>query len=156
MNRFAALVVILLPLAGGCQKSDKQLAQGEWVIASIESSDERQDVDTERVKELVLAVQGNRMRVTHATEKFQVSGLFTLDPTKTPKELNVPEVFLMHDGKEETLRAPGRGIYKFEGDELVIALTLGDLKDPARPTEFKPSASADGRQKVLVFHLKRK
>jgi uncharacterized protein (TIGR03067 family) len=158
MPRFTVLVfaLVVAALAGGCQKSDRQLAQGEWIIASVEAPGDRPDIDSDRLKDLLVVVKGDRITISHAKEKDRLSAIFTLDASKTPKELDVPEVFVSHDEREDVLPAPGRGIYKFEGDELVIALTIGLGKDLPRPTEFKPSASAEKLQTVLVFHLKRK
>ena len=158
MNRFAVLTLVplLTALAAGCRKSDRQLAQGEWSIVSVEFPDAGQPRNMEGAQELVIAIKGDRITIGHPKEKGRIAALFTLDPTKTPKEVDAPEVFVSQEGDERALPTPGRGIYKFEGDELVIALTVGEGKDLPRPTEFKPSFQAATRQTVLVVHLKRK
>jgi uncharacterized protein (TIGR03067 family) len=158
MTRFAvpALALTLTALVGGCQKSDRQLAQGEWAIAFVESPDGAPGPG-EVLKDLAVVVKGDRISITHTTSKERVSALFTLDPTKDPKELDAPEVFVSREGADEvTAPVAGHGIYKFEGDELVIAMSVGVGKDQPRPTEFKPSVSLDKNRTVLVFHLKRK
>ncbi len=52
---------------------------------------------------------------------------------------------------------PPRAIYKFEGDEIVIALPSGP--SAGRPTEFKPVMMPKPTTRetpVLVLHLKKK
>jgi uncharacterized protein (TIGR03067 family) len=83
-----------------------------------------------------------------------VAALFTMDSTKSPKEVDAPEIFISHEREEQSLPGPWRGIYKFEGDELVLAFATGHGNLP-RPTEFK-AAGGDANQRVFVLHLKRK
>jgi uncharacterized protein (TIGR03067 family) len=160
MPRFTvlALVLGLTALAVGCKKNpaDKALAQGEWTIASVEYPDEAEGRKREGLQELLVVIKGDRITISHPKEKGSVSALFTLDPMKAPKEVDAPEIFVAQETDEHAIPEPGRGIYKFEGDELVIALTTGSGNDLPRPTEFKPSLNAAKRQSVLVFHLKRK
>jgi uncharacterized protein (TIGR03067 family) len=162
MVRFTAIVTVLAltAFAGGCQKSDRQLMQGEWTIASVEFPPDmgprEQDREQEELKDLIVVVKRDRITVTHASAKTQVSALFALDASKEPKELDAPEIFVSQNGREEPLPVPGIGIYKFEGDELVIALAIGDGKKLTRPTEFKPSGGTAKQQGVFVIHLKRK
>lgn len=159
MTRFAAfaLVVAVSALAGCNRKPDDQaLVQGEWVIASVETPDEDGRKAPAELKDILIVVKGNRITATHAKEKGGVAALFALDPTKNPKEVDAPEVFVTEGHEERAMPMPGRGIYKFEGDELVIALavSMGKDKDLPRPTEFK--AKAGGRSGVIVVHLKKK
>ena len=160
-RRLAPALLAALALAVGCNRTpdDRKLVQGEWAVTGVEfpgtlGLGTRVD---EESKNLVVVVKGDRVTVAHTGEKGRVAALFTLDPTKNPKELDAPEVFVSHDKEnEQPLPGPARGIYKFEGDELVIALALGQGKDLPRPTEFKASVNGETGQMVVVVHLKRK
>jgi uncharacterized protein (TIGR03067 family) len=162
--RFVAFaVVVALAGAGGCAKKppdDTALAQGEWTIADIEppegvTPDERREV--QMLKEVTVAVRGDRVTVTHAKEPGTLSATFTLDRTKEPHEIDLTDLTVAGDElKEQKVKGTTRGIYKLEGDALVLALPLGDGEDLPRPAEFKPLADKANHRGVLVFHLKRK
>jgi uncharacterized protein (TIGR03067 family) len=158
--RSVCAVGALTACASGCKKppDDKTLAQGEWTVVAVDfpesaPADERQE---DALKDVAVVVQGDRVTITHPKEKESIAASFTLDPMKTPKELDITDVTVSGGGEEEQKSAHTRGIYKFEGDELVLALTLGNGKDFPRPTEFSPSADKANRRGVFVFHLKKK
>jgi uncharacterized protein (TIGR03067 family) len=161
--RFVALAVLAaLTVCAGCAKKppdDKALAQGEWAVASIELPDELKN-DEEgagQMKDVSIVVRGDRVTITHPKDDTGVSVTITLDPAKTPKEFDAGAAALTSkDGKEQPEPGAVRGIYKFEGDELVIAVTRGRGHDLPRPTKFVPSVDKEKSHAVLVFHLKRK
>lgn len=74
------------------------------------------------------------------------------DATKTPKEIDATECAT--DGRPIPGRAVRRGLYKENGDTLVVALTFGDVPENFRPKEFAP-ASLPKAAGVAVFHLKK-
>jgi uncharacterized protein (TIGR03067 family) len=158
MHRFAALVAAAAVAAlAGCRgrSEDLSLAQGEWVIASAETPFDGEQRAATALADWAVAVKGTRATVKHVIEKDGFAALVRLDPTKTPNEFDAPEVFVTKDRDERVLPAPVRGIYKFEGDELVIALALAENADAPRPVAFQPSRSGE-KPAVVVFHLKRK
>ncbi len=163
MIRSAALVTLaaVVALAVGCSKKadDKAKLQGEWTITEVELPDmpANEKRGLEQFKELNVNVSGDRVTIRHPNERGRVAVYFTISATKTPKEIDSTEATVSLDDKEDRdEHLEVRGIYKFEGDELVLALPLGKGKDLPRPTEFKPSANAEKGHAVLVFHLKKK
>lgn len=161
-----AALVALAALAGGCSKKadDKAKLQGEWTVASIELPDmpANEQRGLEQFKELTVSVANDRITIRHPSVQSTLTVYFTLSAAKTPKEIDTTSGELTHeDGgrRERDIEAklePIRGIYKFEGDELVLAVPLGRGDDLPRPTEFKPSADVQKGQAVLVFHLKKR
>lgn len=164
MGRFAACSVLVALLAfTGCKKSpdDKALAQGEWEIVAVDvppESGKKQERETETFKDVLVVVQGDHVTVSHAKEKGGVTATFSLDQTKTPQEIDITNIAATRDAQSDAADVPGttRGIYKLTGDELVLALPLGEGKDLPRPTEFKPLADKVNQRGVLVFHLKKR
>jgi uncharacterized protein (TIGR03067 family) len=157
------VLLAALTVCAGCAKKapdDKTLAQGEWTVASIEVPDAIKNDGQERadpMKDVSIVVRGDRVTLTHPTDDTGVSATITLDPTKAPREFDAGDAALTSkDGKEKSVPGTVRGIYKFEGDELVIAVTIGRGSDLPRPTEFVPSADKEKSHEVFVFHLKRK
>src|SRR5262249_27015798 len=116
-------------------KKDLDLFQGTWDIVGLETGGKAESEKN---------YKGNTFRfdkdkATLREGAFpQVEFTFTLDPTKTPKAIdlagknNVPVI---------------RGIYKLDGDNLTLSLGIG----AARPTEFATKAGGDNE----VFLLRR-
>ena len=150
----AGLAVGLAPGAEGPKENqaakDLQQFQGTWTLESVEVNGMKIDAETLKKAghEITLIVKEDK--VTLKLKRDDVEGTLKLDPTKRPKAYDTKGT----DPEGQTHEAVG--IYKFEGDELVIALTVGEGKDLPRPTEFKPSTIAGKRQMVVVVHLKRK
>ena len=165
MTRFATFAVLVSLLAlGGCKKAppdDKTLAQGEWEIAAIDvpdGTDKNEQREAEKLKEVTIVVNGDRVTVSHAKEKGGLTANFTLDQAKSPREIDITNAAVTGEdpGDAKEIQGTTRGIYSITGDELVLALSLGEEKNLPRPTEFKPLADKVNHRGVLVFHLKKR
>lgn len=163
MVRFGTLaaLVAIVALAVGCSKKadDKAKLQGEWAIVSIELPDvpANEKRGLEQLTALNVSVSGDRVTVSHPGERGRVTAYFTISATKAPKEIDTTGATVSLDGNEDRdEHLEMHGIYKFEGDELVLALPIGKGRDLPRPTEFKPSQDAAAGHGVLVFHLRKK
>lgn len=160
MTRFTAFVLLalLLAIASGCKKKpdDNALAQGEWVVQGIDAGDDGDGPRPDELRDVSIAIQGNRATISHAKEKGSFSANFVLDQTKSPREIDLTDVTLTDVGQDQKMPGTTRGIYKFNGDELIVSLSLGLGKDLPRPTEFKPSTDRKGGSGILVLTLKRK
>ena len=170
---FILLATLTAFAAGGCKKKadnagsgdgantldDKARLQGAWTITAIDFPDDLKGGERksfEVLKELAITVADDRITVTHSKEKGSVTATFTLNAANTPKEVDASR-FQIDDKQNPDEGLPAsRGIYKFEGDELIIAAPFGRGKDLPRPMEFTPSANVEKRQAVLVLHLKKK
>lgn len=75
------------------------------------------------IPDLFEFADGNRFRMYLPKEKPGAFTAYRIDPTKTPKELDLKET----EGWD-------RAIYKFDGDFLIII--WGALRDKERPKEF--------------------
>jgi uncharacterized protein (TIGR03067 family) len=159
VTRSAALVLLaaLTALGGGCKKKpdDNTLAQGEWRVLGVDTGDEADGPRRDELESVSVVVQGDRVTINHAKEKGGLSATFVLDPTKSPREIDVTDVTITGADREQKMPGTTRGIYKFNDEELVVALPIGMGKDLPRPTAFKPLP--DKREGgVLVLYLKRK
>jgi uncharacterized protein (TIGR03067 family) len=162
------VLAVLAALAAlvGCSKKadDKARLQGEWTIAAIETPEmpngEQRAMD--QFKELSVTIEGDRATIRHPTVQARLTVFFTLSAAKTPKEVDTTNGELTHENEGRRERDadaqldPARGIYKFEGDELVLALPVGRGRDLPRPTEFKPALVTEPAHAVIVFRLKKK
>jgi uncharacterized protein (TIGR03067 family) len=140
---FAVAVLILvqgLPAQQSPQpsvKSDGELIQGSWSIVGLEAGGKAEPEKTYR---------GNTFTFSKDKALLQERGhppiefTYALDPTKTPKTIDLATA----KGSSNL-----RGIYKLDGDDLVLCLSLGG----ARPTEFttRPGPGGD----TETFTLKR-
>lgn len=137
------------PSSGGTEADDlKTLGASKWGIAKIDSGDDKGPpagfFDT-----LAIEVKGSlAIAKDDGQEKH---GTLKLDPAKSPREIDITQAD--KDGKPagdgpdrpaETVK----GIYKFEGDTIVIA--VASPKVP-RPTEFKAVAPEKGNSDSGVF-----
>ena len=116
--------------AGGGEDGEK--LQGSWMVSSGEKAGRK--APPEGFKAVRLTFTGSKF--TWEAGKEVTEGTFSLDATRTPKEI--------------TLRTGDKklsGIYRLEGDELKICAGRGD----DRPTDFATEAGA----KVLLIVLER-
>jgi uncharacterized protein (TIGR03067 family) len=111
-------------------KDDKERLQGRWVAESVEVDQGKQLPDEMRAQ-LTLTFTGNTMRATMPQAE---EATFHLDETAKPKQIDI----IGADRK-------GRfGIYRFDGNRLVLCMGEDDKKD--RPTEF---TSKGGTKRML-------
>jgi uncharacterized protein (TIGR03067 family) len=107
------------------KKDDKQDLQGEWKISSMELSGRKLDDNT--IKQMNnIVVKGSEW--TGPSPKGAQMFKFTLDATKTPKQLDLT---MVANGNTATWK----GIYKLDGDTLTFCRTQGPMGN--RPKAFK-------------------
>jgi uncharacterized protein (TIGR03067 family) len=125
------LVVLLAGSSawGGDAKKDRDKLQGTWVVKSM--TEGGKDVPPP-AKDLKLTFAGDRWTQKGGGDSQE--GTYKLDPTKTPKHI---DMVVQQDGKDALL---GLGIYALEGDTLRVGMPKG-LFSP-RPTSFDDKNAA--------------
>jgi uncharacterized protein (TIGR03067 family) len=118
-------------------KDDRERLQGHWVAESI---DDGRQLPRELCAQFRLTFTGGKGRLTMPEAAGASSGVFHLDETATPRKIDVIS---------EEDRKGRFGIYRFDGDRLVLCIGEDDEKD--RPTEF----SSRGGSRRMVVVLKR-
>jgi uncharacterized protein (TIGR03067 family) len=142
---FLAIAVILLGGADEAQqgdaKNDSKLLQGNWTMSSLAINGE--ELPGDQISSGKLVVEDNRYKVSFGD--MMISSTFTLDPGKTPKQID----FTYADGpqKGQTLK----GIYEITEDTFRMCRALEP--EGERPTKFDSPADS-GR--VLVLWKKTK
>ena len=122
---FLILVLGADPLGKDALKELKKL-EGEWVVKSIETSEGKQDVGDELI---TLTFTGSKLTFFPGNQDSEV---IALDAAANPKTLDVK---VTRKGREDQF---GEGIYRIDGDTLVIVTYQGKAK--MRPTSFdKPT-----------------
>jgi len=128
---------------------DKDNLQGKWKVSKLELPPdlaEAQAFADAIAKEIDFVVKDDVITATVPKEKEPGKATFKLDPTKTPKQIDITDA----TGKsKETIQA----IYKFDGDTLLVAMPTD--KSVPRPTEFKASGKKTDKGQVVVLHLKK-
>ncbi len=134
LHHFSFLAVSLLL---GADASRQELAQkelerfqGDWV--SVSYTVDGKPATPEQLKTIKLTVKG-------ATSTFQREGqmgrgIYNLEPTRTPKEIDVH----IYEGPEKG--KVHRGIYEFDGQKLLVCLTTPGSKDRPRELVSKPGS----------------
>ena len=69
----------------------------------------------------------------------EVVSMFTLDPSKTPKQIDFVGVSSTISG-DKTKGEKSFGVYKLDGDTLVLTICWGERDRKNRPTDLKPNA----------------
>jgi len=167
---------------GGATTDEKVALQGKWSAVRLEvafAPDSTQEL-VKRLKhdqdELVangeLFIKDNLIAATVLKENSPSYVVFAIDASKSPKEVDLvaadekgtpqPEYTnpTRSTAKRDFKEVPPtkvHGIYKLDGDTLMVAVALG--KDAQRPKEFKPVAPKrwnDESGGVVVLHLKKK
>jgi uncharacterized protein (TIGR03067 family) len=138
----AFLTTSLVVLAQEPRVTDEmKKLQGTWVrVYVVVDGKKTEDGEKEPSKEVVLSIKGD----SHDGDKF------TLDPTKSPRHINVASV----DDKGKATTLPG--IYELTDGELKLCFPYpfeGKL-DGTRPTGFDVKAGSNNV--VEVYKLKKK
>ena len=140
MRRFA-FAAILFALActttaqqpDAKKKTDLEHIQGEWRIVGLESGG-KTDKGSYKGNTFTFRRDKKGGNAASLQERFYepVDFNFSLDPAKTPKEINLTTT----KGVAKAL-----GIYKLDGDDLTICMSLGG----SRPGEFATRLEATRR-----------
>jgi uncharacterized protein (TIGR03067 family) len=114
-------------------KTDQELIEGIWLIIGLETNGKTEPEQNHKGNTLTFTKDKATLKEGKHTPIEFVS---SIDPAKSPKTIDLT-------AKTVAIR----GIYKFEGEELVLCLSIG----ANRPTEFatKPGSETE------IFTLKR-
>jgi uncharacterized protein (TIGR03067 family) len=115
-------------------KNDKERLQGHWVAVSL---DDGEQLPPEQCALFTLTFIGGKLHAFLKSPINETGRIFHLDETTNPKQIDI----INEDRRGDF------GIYRFEGDRLVLCIGNDDAKD--RPTEFSPKGGK-GRM-VAVF-----
>jgi RNA polymerase sigma factor (sigma-70 family) len=116
----------------GTAQTDLQRLQGTWTVQSVEASGSQ--ASRERTKGAMVIFAGDQITTVEGGRSH--AGIFTLVPTKTPKQL-----YIRIKGKEQV-----GAIYRFEGETLTLCVSETS-QDP--PKGFTAEAGTATRLIVL-------
>lgn len=130
---FALLFAFTLPIAADDkkEKSDEEKLQGEWVMVGLEVREEA--VPAEKLAGTTLVIKKDKYTTIVKKKEYPVT--FKLDPKQDPKHI---DMFIPSDSGQPQL---SKGIYKIEGDKLIIC--RGQAAGGERPRNFVSSATND-------------
>src|SRR5262249_23119318 len=120
------------------KKTDKEKLQGTWVAVSAEHKGNKIDGQELKNKPTTMTFDGDKVTILPLKEE---PCPYTLDPGKTPKELDID----VGDGKKDVKL---QTIYEFEGDKLKWHW----VKDGTRPSDFDTTKS---NGVVIIFEKKK-
>lgn len=125
---------------------DQRKMQGSWAIAKIED-DSGHVMPKEELEKMRFVIRGNKLQAWKGILS-QPAAEFKLDPSKTPKTIDLVGFGQKRDDKGELRQNPDvvPGIYAIQGDTLRLCLPRSE-KVP-RPTEFK---MIEGKQTLIVL-----
>ena len=120
-------------------KTDAEVIQGAWVV--VKGEVHGKPIPQEMLKSLTLVLKGDKFDVRQEDKEGESKGESSckIDQAKKPKAIDFK-------GAE---RYPALGIYRFEGDTLVLCWA-----EPERPRPVDFATSNENRS--TLFHLKRK
>jgi uncharacterized protein (TIGR03067 family) len=105
-------------------RKDLKKLQGTWTMASLEING--QQVPAEKLQNTTLLIKGNKYIVKVKDKTYETR--FTLDPTRTPKQMDMTFSDGPNKGKLH------KGIYSVEGD--TFKLCRGQAAGLNRPRDF--------------------
>jgi uncharacterized protein (TIGR03067 family) len=123
---------------GSSAKQEQERFQGTWRLVKFDLAEGR-SLPGEVLAKSRFTFQGDRLTVTE-DGKLVDEATFTLDPTRTPKTIDVTA------GRGPNKGKVSQGIYAFEGDTLKLCSAAPGQK---RPTEFKTDRAS--RTALLVL-----
>jgi uncharacterized protein (TIGR03067 family) len=136
------LLGLVLPLGAEDPKelTDQERLQGEWVLVGLDVREKL--VPAEKLAGTTLLIRKDKY--TTVVKKKEYPTTFTLDPKQDPKHI---DMLIPDDSGAPQL---SKGIYKIEGDKLIIC--RGQAPGGDRPRNFVSSATND----VFVVTWERK
>lgn len=144
MRSFSLVILLglVVPLAAQDPKepTDQDQLQGEWALVGLDVREKL--VPAEKLAGTTLVIKKDRY--TTIVKKKEYPASFTLDPKQDPKHI---DMLIPDDSGTPQL---SKGIYKIEGDKLIIC--RGQAPGGERPRNFVSSATTD----VFVVTWERK
>ena len=158
-TRYLSVMAIVLllgaaPKENATTKGGEQL-QGRWVCVRLEA-------DGKRMTPVEVALMAPRIKIRGSEVEFDTGEkqLFTLEPSASPKEIDIR----VKEPAEKGVVPVQRGIYSLEGDTLKVCFGLcqamvsardGQITDftSERPTDFTAEA---GSTRVLAIFKRQK
>ncbi|OAI48226.1 hypothetical protein AYO44_07645 [Planctomycetaceae bacterium SCGC AG-212-F19] len=117
---------------------DKAALKGTWKVASVAYWKDDKKAE-EELRDAVIVFSDKTFTSKPGFGKIESN--YTIDPSKTPKEIELTSP------DESDKKTAMTMLYKIEGDTLIICVSLGE----SRPKEFKPSEET----KTIVITYKR-
>ncbi len=108
-------------------KKDLQALQGDWILQSIEENGMKVELGDDQ--QAILTFKDTQWSFPPTKQQGEV---IALDPTTNPKRIDMKST---PEGREASVR---EGIYKLDGDSLILCLGKGKN----RPTNFDPPKEA--------------
>jgi uncharacterized protein (TIGR03067 family) len=132
-------------VAGGATDDSKAL-DGQWKLIAAARDGSKENPKGE-LKNIIVTIAGNKLTINEAKATPQRRAL-VVDPSKSPKWIDM--IWDEVPGREN----PAIGIYKVEGDKLVVCFLEGAKEEAKkRPTEFAiPEGS--GFQLITLQRMK--
>ncbi len=148
-----SILVLALSLAGGGDapksKTDQEQLQGTWTMTSLHVGD-RDLVASDGYESLTF--EGDKMFITRNGQRFDKGTTFKLDPTKSPRTIDLEIDGAPKDEAEpkDDEKIVYQGIYEFDGPRLRIC-----FHQKKRPTKFE-SEKQMGEPFNVLYKLERK
>jgi uncharacterized protein (TIGR03067 family) len=120
--------LLLAAEPGDAAKAELDKLQGEWTLASSER--DGKETPAEEAQKLTRVIKGDQYTLLR-DGKVVVKGTLKVDPTKTPRMIDVL--------RAEEGAKPMLGIYELDGDTQKVCFTAPG-KD--RPAEFSATAGS--------------
>jgi len=127
-------------LSEAAQKELKKF-DGKWKMTKVVAG-EAEETPMLDGAEVVLEFKGRKMMIGDK----EIAEITALDPSTDPKLFDFKGLTDLGQLKKDTVY---ESIYKFDGDNLILALTLGETKK--RPAKFE----ADKESGTVLITLKR-
>jgi uncharacterized protein (TIGR03067 family) len=124
--------------------SDKDKLQGTWQMVSGEGEGMKEPAEFCKHFTYTFKGDGLRFRGDETTPGADLEFSYTLDPKKTPKEIDL-KLTKVPDNKG--VRSVSKGIYSLQGEELKLCYS-----DEERPTKFETKP----KDRTSLVVLKRK
>jgi uncharacterized protein (TIGR03067 family) len=129
------------PKLSDAAEKDLKKFEGEWKIAKVVAG-EVEETPMMDGAEVFLEFKGRKMMLGDK----EIAAITALDPSTDPKLFDFKGLIDLGQLKKDTVY---ESIYKFDGDNLILAITMGETRK--RPAKFE----ADKESGTVLITLKR-
>jgi uncharacterized protein (TIGR03067 family) len=144
MIGMAVFLIVALPISADDKEDAAKKLNGTYEVTSILFEGKPDDAEKEKI---FLIIKDGTIKMKKGNEAEKDDSTFTVDPTKTPRQIDLVPV-----ATEEKQKETIHGIYELKETDKDVELTIVFREKEERPKDFKGT----GMGEILIKMIRKK